>query len=370
MASVFLLGSHGPVLLGFRGVLISDLIAAGHRVYACAPDLEGETAQKVRALGAEPLTLEVDRHDLGPMSNLRYAAALKRLMQRLRPDVFLGYTAKPVVWGAPAARAAGVKTVAALITGLGYAFTEGREVKRKLVKTALSALYRRALARCDAVIFQNPDDRDVFEHLSLTPRGRAGHVVNGSGVDLSHYQPAPIPKKPVFLMIARLLKDKGTREYANAALALKARHPDAAFRLAGWLDPSPDCIDPKALEQWIAGGLEFLGRLDDVRPALANCACYVLPSYREGTPRTVLEAMAMGRGIITTDAPGCRETVVEGENGYRVPVRDAAALETAMERMILNPTLFETFGKGALRLAQSKYEIHAVNRHMMTILGL
>ena len=193
MASLFLLGAHPLSLSQFRGHLIADLVARGHRVFACAPDLEGDLAQAVVDLGGEPLSLTVDRHGLGPLSNLRYAAGLETLMRKIRPDVFLGYTAKPVVWGAPAARAAGVGRVAALITGLGYAFIEGREVKRRFVRLALSQLYRRALARCDEVIFQNPDDRDTFVRLALLRNGQQAHVVNGSGVDLSHYHPVPVP---------------------------------------------------------------------------------------------------------------------------------------------------------------------------------
>ncbi len=370
MASLFLLGAHPLSLSQFRGHLIADLVAKGHRVFACAPNLEGDLAQAVVDLGGEPLSLTMDRHGLGPLSNLRYAARLEALMRKIRPDTFLGYTAKPVVWGAPAARAAGVRRVAALITGLGYAFIDGKEFKRRFVRLALSQLYRRALARCDEVIFQNPDDRDTFVRLGLLARGRDAHVVNGSGVDLSHYHSVPVPTTPRFLMIARLLKDKGVREYAAASASLKARYPQASFQLAGWLDSSPDSVSADELAGWVAGGLEYLGHIDDVRPALAAASCYVLPSYREGTPRTVLEALATGRAVVTTDVPGCRETVIAGQNGYLVPARNAQALAGAMERLIVDPGLAVSLGAASLRLAAEKYEVHAVNRQMIDILRL
>ncbi|HEX5776837.1 MAG TPA: glycosyltransferase family 4 protein, partial [Caulobacteraceae bacterium] len=311
-----------------------------------------------------------ERHSLGPLANLRYAAGVRRLVAEVRPDVFLAYTAKPVVWGVPAARAAGAPVVAALITGLGYAFTEGREPKRRLAKTALAALYRRALARCDRIIFQNPDDLSTFRALGIVAADAPVAVVNGSGIDLTRFAPAPPPAEVSFLMIARLLKDKGVREYAAAALALKQRYPHVAWRLAGFLDPSPDAITQDELDRWIAGGLEYLGRLEDVRPALAACACYVLPSYREGTPRTVLEAMAMQRPVITTDAPGCRETVIDGENGFLVPPRDTKALERAMERMIADPGKLADMGLRSRRMAEGKYDVREVNSEMMRLLQL
>ena len=173
------------------------------------------------------------------------------------------------------------------------------------------------------MFFQNPDDEALFRELDLLPDTVPSSVVNGSGVDVAEYSVAPLPDRSCFLLIGRLLGDKGLREYAQAAQRVKATYPEAVFRLVGWIDDNPDAITQRELDQWVYSGvLEFLGRLDDVRPAIADCSVYVLPSYREGTPRTVLEAMAMGRPVITTDAPGCRETVVDGDNGFLVPVKD------------------------------------------------
>lgn len=196
-------------------------------------------------------------------------------------------------------------------------------------------------------------------------------VVNGSGVDVDEYTTMPLPKQPRFLLIGRLLGDKGVREYALAAAKVKAHYPNAHFLLVGWIDDNPDAISQKELDSWIESGtLEFLGKLGDVRPAIADCRVYVLPSYREGTPRTVLEAMAMGRAIITTDAPGCRETVVEGENGYLVPVRDSEALANAMLHCIENPDDVSAMGTVSRQIAVNKYDVHKVNQVMLKEMGI
>jgi glycosyltransferase involved in cell wall biosynthesis len=200
-----------------------------------------------------------------------------------------------------------------------------------------SALYRLALGKADKVLFQNPDDLATFRSLRLLPGRVPTAIINGSGIDIDHFRPAPLPVEPSFLMIARLLGDKGIREFAAAAAGVKKRYPAVPVRLVGFLDQTPDSISQSELDAIIASGVEFLGKMDDVRPAIAGCSVYVLPSYREGTPRSVLEAMAMGRAIITTDAPGCRETVVDGQNGCLVPVKNSEALEAAMVRFIENP---------------------------------
>jgi glycosyltransferase involved in cell wall biosynthesis len=171
-------------------------------------------------------------------------------------------------------------------------------------------------------------------------------------------------------MIARLLGDKGVREYGEAARQLKARHPEAAFRLVGYFDQSPDAIGTEELAEMERGGVDFLGKLDDVRPAIAGASVYVLPSYREGTPRSVLEAMAMGRAIVTTDAPGCRQTVRNGENGFLAAPRDASSLEAAMERLIAAPELIPPMGAASRKMAEEIFDVHQVNNEIIAAAGL
>ena len=221
------------------------------------------------------------------------------------------------------------------------------------------------------MFFQNPDDEALFREFQLLPETVPSTVVNGSGVDVAEYSVAPLPDKPCFLLIARLLGDKGVREYAQAAQLVKAVYPEAVFRLVGWIDDNPDAITQRELDQWVGSGLlEFLGRLDDVRPAISDCSVYVLPSYREGTPRTVLEAMAMGRAVITTDAPGCRETVVDGDNGFLVPVKDVNALADAMIKMVATSGLAASMGERSRRIAEEKYDVHKVNAAMLEGMGI
>jgi glycosyltransferase involved in cell wall biosynthesis len=367
---VLLVGSHAPSLISFRGPLIAAMVECGHSLIAAAPAIDETTAGALRELGAQPREIPLSNASLNPLELLRSVRAVRALIREERPDVLIAYTIKPVIAAALAGHAEGVETIVALITGAGYAFTGGREIKRTVSRAAASLLYRIALKRTHVIVFQNPDDERLFRELGLVPRGRQTRLVNGSGVDLDYYSPVPIPNRTAFLMIARLLKDKGIREFAHAARRLKAAHPEVPITLVGDLDPSPDSLSRRELEELTDCGIDYLGHVGDVRPAIAACSVYVLPSYREGTPRSVLEAMAMGRAIITTDAPGCRETVREGENGVLVQPRDAQSLFDAMMRFVREPALAQTMGTESRRLAEAKYDVHRVNADLLRYAGL
>ncbi|HYG26983.1 MAG TPA: glycosyltransferase family 4 protein [Caulobacteraceae bacterium] len=367
---VLVLSSHAPSLINFRGPLLSAIVAAGMRVTAVAPDFDGGTRSALAALGVDVVEIATARTGMNPISDLAYRQALIELFRRLKPDVLLAYTVKPVIWGILAARTAGVPRVVAMITGLGYAFTAPLRPSLKQFAVSLAArmLYRLALPRADHVLFQNPDDRDLFRSLGFTPRPERVSVTAGSGIDLVRFAPSPQPDRPSFLMLARLLKAKGVAEYAAAAKRLKVRYPDVEFRLAGPFDHGPDVIAASDLKRWVADGVSYLGALTEVRAAIADAAVFVLPSYREGTPRSVLEALATGRAVVTTDTPGCRETVTEGLNGFLVPPRDAVALEAAMERFLLDPSLIPVMGRASLALARSKYDVNQVNAEILAVL--
>jgi glycosyltransferase involved in cell wall biosynthesis len=367
---VLIVGSFAPSLIIFRGPLIRAMIECGHSVIAAAPNMDEATAGALRELGATPRELPLSNASLNPLRLLDSVGALRALIREERPDVVLAYTIKPVIAGALAGRAERVATTVALITGAGYAFTGGREVKRLVSRVAASLLYRIALKRTDVIIFQNPDDERLFRRLRLVPSGRATHIVNGSGVDLTHFSPAPLPQRLSFLMIARLLKDKGIREFAEAAKRLKAAHPEVPITLVGGFDPSPDSLSRQELDELIRCGIDYRGHLADVRPAIAACTVYVLPSYREGTPRSVLEAMAMGRAVITTDAAGCRETVIEGENGFLVRPREADSLYRGMMRFVDEPDLAERMGAASRRLAEARFDVRQVNQKLLRYAGL
>lgn len=367
---ILILASHARNLLNFRGPLLTTLIKQGWRVTAFAPEIDDETNARLSAMGVATVETPVSRNGINPMSDLAYCHALVGLFRRERPDVLFAYTAKPVIWGTLAARMAGVPRVVAMITGLGYAFTppERPDWTHRIARLAAGTLYRLALPRADHVLFQNPDDRDMFQRLAFNPPPHRVGLIAGSGVDLDHYAPSPPPATPSFLMLARLLKAKGVREYFAVARSLKHKYPNVEFRLGGAIDPGPDAIAAVELEAAVADGITYLGPLEDVRPALAEAAVFVLPSYREGTPRSVLEALATGRAVITTNAPGCRETVVAGVNGLLVPPRDASALESAIECLLKDPALIATMGRKSLELARSKYDVHTVNEQIIAAL--
>lgn len=368
-----LVASFPDSLLQFRGPLIEALLEAGNDVHVAVPDLVpgGEVAVALASKGVRVHGIPLQRTGLNPIRDLRLLLSLVALILRLRPRFVLSYTIKPVVYGSIAAWLVGVKHRFALVTGLGYAFIGTASGKRAWLRRLIQRLYQFALKRTHHVFFQNPDDEMLFRELGLLPESISSSVVNGSGVDVAEYAVAPLPDKPRFLLIARLLGDKGVREYAKAAQLVKAVYPQAVFRLVGWIDDNPDAITQRELDQWVNSGLlEFPGRLDDVRPAITDCSVYVLPSYREGTPRTVLEAMAMGRPVITTDAPGCRETVVDGDNGFLVPVKDVRALADAMIKMIGTPGLAASMGERSRRIAEEKYDVHKVNAAMLEGMGI
>lgn len=365
-----LFGSLAASLINFRGPLIRALVDRGHTVYALAPCIDEEISDRLTTLGAKPISVSLGRTSLNPFEALGTVRELRQVLRTIRPDVVIAYTIKPVVLGALAAAKEGVPMFVPLITGLGYAFTEGREPKRLVSRALGKHLYKRAFSRASIAIFQNQDDRTEFRRLGLLPPELRTALISGSGIDLDQFRRAPVPPEISFLMIARLLKDKGVREYAAAGIKLKRKYPEVRVSLLGFLDSSPNTITQSELDEIIAGGVEFWGPREDVRPALVEHSVYVLPSYREGTPRSVLEAMAIGRAVITTDVPGCRETVVDGKNGFLVPLKNSDALFAAMERFMETPALASTMGEESRRIAEEKYDVHKVNTTLLEHVGL
>lgn len=372
MARVVLIAGLAESLVNFRGPLIEALLAAGHQVAALGPEAQPATLAWLGARGVAYRTVPLARAGLSPGGDLATYRAIRAELSTLKPDAVIAYTIKPVVYGMLAARAAGVPHRHAMITGLGYAFTDGAaSLKRRLVGLVARRLYRLGLGAAETVLFQNPDDLAVFQRLGLLPPAARIGIVNGSGVDTAAFMPAPLPDAPKLLMISRLVADKGVGEFLAAARIVKAQRPEAEFTLIGPADPNPAALPPGLLDAAVADGIvQYPGETADVRPALAEASIYVLPSYREGTPRSVLEAMAMGRAVITTDAPGCRETVQNGVNGLLVPVKDAAALAQAMLRLIDNPATRAEMGARGRAIAVTKYDAGEVARSVLALTGL
>lgn len=371
-ARFLLVAGFADSVLRFRGELLRELVDRNIQVHVAVPGLSGDPSvrKKLEDAGVQAHDIPLSRTGTNPLVDARLLWRLYVLIRQIRPDTVLSYTIKPVIFGTLAAWLARVPHRYSLITGLGHTFTGERT---GLLGGLVQQLYGLALRKVDIVFFQNPDDQSLFYNRRILHKQKRSVVVNGSGVHLSEFRMESLSDGPPrFLMISRLLGAKGVREYVAAARQLRKSTPQAKFRLVGWVDENPDAISLAELNVWVAeGDIEFLGRLQDVRLALADTTVYVLPSYyREGTPRTVLEAMAMGRPIITTDAPGCRETVIDGENGFLIPVKSVNALVEAMQKFIDDPELAARMGKRSREIAEEKYDVHKVNAVMLREMGI
>ena len=337
-------------------------------MHVVAPDLPTNSLirQELEKMGAQVHEVFLRRTNINPLTDLMMFYYLWRLIYKIKPNFSFAYTIKPVIWGTIAAWLAGVPERFALITGVGYTFQEDNE-SRSWIRLIAISLYSIALRRAHKIFFQNSDDEALFHSLGIiNPSDRKTVVVNGSGVDIKSFAEAPFPDVIQFLMIARFLGDKGIREYIQAASIVRHQYPQVHFALVGSYDESPDGISKNEVEHWIElGDVKILGRLENVKPAISESSVYVLPSYREGTPRSTLEAMSMGRPIITTDTPGCRETVIHGQNGFLVPVKSVDELVNAMIRFILSPGLINKMGSMSRQLALEKYDVNKVNDHIL-----
>jgi glycosyltransferase involved in cell wall biosynthesis len=371
MARILVFGSLAESLISFRGPLLRDMVALGHQTFACAPNATKEIKDALTDLGVVYQHVMLDRTGLNPLND---ALSLKKLVssfKNIKPDVFLSYTIKPVIYGSFAARLTRVPKIFSIVSGLGYSFSDS-DIKARMIGVAAKLLYSAALDYNKKVFFQNPDNIKLFASKGILKDHSKAVLVNGSGVDIDMYSPRPFPQSLSFLLLARLIREKGIYEYVEAAQTIRRKYPKVKFRLAGAIDKNPSAICKRDLQSWIdSGTIEYLGQLHDVRPAIADTSVYVLPSfYPEGTPRSVLEAMALGRPIITTDAPGCRETVRQEQNGLLIPLRDVDALINAMEYFIKKPDTIGRMGHSSRQLAMQKYDVRKVNQVMLSAMEL
>jgi glycosyltransferase involved in cell wall biosynthesis len=371
---IAIIASLAISLTNFRFQLIKAMADEGHEVIAFAPEHDSDVLAALQSIGVRFIQIPMARTGLNPFADLRTLLTLCRHLHQLKPDVVLPYTMKPIVYGCLAARIVGIPRRFALFTGLGHVFAGEPPTARMLLVRQISVwLYRSALAGVERVfVYNDADVQDICKHRMLLDDSII-ESVPGSGVDLDHFARAKPPKGEFkFLLIARLLKDKGIFEYARAAGHLRQKHPNVRFQLLGPLDLHSSSVNRKEIDDLEREGiLEYLGETRDVRPFLSACNVFVLPTYyREGIPRSILEAMATGRAIITTDTSGCRETVVDGENGFLVPPRDHIKLAEAMERFISDPALAKTMGQRSHQLARERFDVHAVNRLLLETMNL
>jgi glycosyltransferase involved in cell wall biosynthesis len=370
MKKVLLIANAKYTLTHFRGELIEELQKRGHSVKMAVPlgkDLDGSQVS-----AKEVLPIRMDRKGINPKNDLKLIWDLIRLVRSEKPDVVINFTIKPVIYGSLVAGFFSRAKIFSNITGLGYVFTD-TSAKAGIIKKIVIILYRLALKRNEKVFFQNPDDIKLFSQIGVLPPDKA-KLINGSGIAIEKFASlsAPTKQSQSFLFVGRLLKDKGLKELVEAFKIVKKKFPNAVLTVVGEGDDNPNSFDPNQIENWKVQekSILFLGRVNDVKPYLRSHQVMVLPSYREGTPRSVLEAMASGMPIITTDVPGCRETVENGKNGFLVPAREHGLLAEKMLYFLLNPEQIKKMGEQSLILVKNKFDVKNVNAEILKTLDI
>ncbi len=365
--NILIIGAYPNSIVGFRGQLIRGWVKKGYKVTVMAADADPAIIKKVTALGAAFRPYKVERNGLNPLADLKTLSELIKALNDCKPDQILAYTIKPIIWGGIAASFYGKANFHAMVTGLGYAFETGG-FKRNFINRIVKGLYRFSLKKAKSVIFQNTDNLQTFVSQGIVPKDKT-YRVHGSGVDLSEYPKTPLPKgAPIFLLVARLLGDKGIREYASAAQSVKQKYPEATFQLLGPEDSSPDRINSDELKSWCdSGAITYLGETDHVLSFVQKCHIYTLPSYHEGLPRSVLEAMSVGRPILTTNTSGCRDTVIKERNGKLVSPKNAKQLEDQMIWFIENPDLWQNMANESRTIVEDYFDVMKVNKHINSI---
>jgi len=363
-------------LHALRGPLLEALVHGGHEVHACAP-IDATTREMAdydvraafEAAGIRFHEIRMDRQRLSPRADLRALMDIRSVVRSIAPHILVLYSMKSCLYGSIAGHRVPERYCA--MTGLGYLFHEESGLQR-LVKPLLRWPLRQAVRGSRRVFVQNPDDRDLLLAQGFLRNASQAVVVNGSGVDPARFERAALPDGPLtFLTIARLHRHKGVLEYAEAARLVKRQHPDVRFLLVGPRDRHPSALTDSEVSRIVSdGAVEWLGGCRDVRPFIRQCHVFVLPSYREGTSRSMLEAMSMGRAVIGADAPGCREPIEDGRSGFLVPVRDARGLAEAMERFVAEPALAQIMGDRGRAIVQERYDVGLVVAQMLEAMHL
>ncbi len=374
---IILIGTVASSFYGFRADLIRTLLKKGHQVYAFTSEYTVEDLKKIEKLGATPITYTLNRGGLNPLADIIATYQLSKKIKAINPDLVFSYFSKPVIFGTLAAKLAKVPHVIGMLEGLGYTFTEqpeGLSKKTQIIKKIQVFLYKIALPQLDQLIFLNPDDpKDLLEQYAINVKNV--EVLGGIGLNLQDYPYQPLsnihlPLK--FLFIGRLLKEKGIHEFVQAAKLVKKIYPDTEFTVLGAIDHhNLGALQQTELNALISSNIiQYPGHVSNIKDWIADSHVFVLPSYREGVPRSTQEAMAIGRAVITTDVPGCRETVVDGVNGFLVPKWNPEALAEKMIYFIENPEKTQVMGAESYKIAVEKFDAEKVNQRLVNILGL
>lgn len=373
---IILIGTVASSFLGFRSDLIKEIVARGHYVYAFTSEYNRDELKKIENLGAIPVTYKLSRGGLNPISDIKATHSLAKKIRSIAPDLVFSYFSKPVIFGTLAAKLAKVPKVIGMLEGLGYTFTEqpqGMSKRTQIIKRFQVLLYKIALPQLDEIIFLNPDDpNDLLTVNDIKVKGSS--VLGGIGLNLKEYSYSDqYPVNITFIFIARLLAEKGIHDYISAARIVKSKYPKTKFIVLGTIDKEAlGALTEKELERLVEENIvEYPGHVSNVSEWIAQSSVFVLPSYyREGVPRSTQEAMAIGRPIITTDVPGCRETVIDGLNGFLVEKWNPQALSEKMIYFIDHPNQIKIMGYESYKLAQEKFDADKVNQRLLKLMGL
>ena len=366
---IAVLSSHTPSLFWFRMDMMKAFLEKGHTVVAVGDQAADQWRENFEKEGISYRQADIQRNGTNPLRDLRTLRFLKKILSEERPDKIFTYQAKTIIYGTIAANTLGIKEVYPLVAGVGSVFLSD-SFKTKLVRMVLKTEYRFAMRKCKYVFFQNRDDEAIFRKYGILQK-QSVVLLHGSGVNLDRFVRQTLPEKCAFLYVGRLIRDKGVAEYLEACKQVKNRYPQVRCLLLGPFDTNPTALQPEELQPYIDNGvIEYFGEQADVRPYLAQCSVFVLPSYHEGTPKAVLEAMASQRAIITADAPGCRETVIDGKNGFLVPVKRADLLAEKMGELIEKMELAAQMARESRKMAEELFDVELVNRVIMDTMGL
>jgi len=373
---IVMIGTTANCVLGFRGPLIKELIIKGHEVYAFAIDYSDAQRQLLKSLGAIPVDYVLFRSGLNMLADLKMMFRLKTKLEAIKPDIVLSYFVKPVIYGTVAARLANIPIRIAMLEGLGYVHTasqNGYGFKKRILQIVQGVLFTISFKFATRIVFLNPDDPNDLSKMTLFSKSKV-EVVGGIGLELLDYPYSkPDMNNPIrFIFVARLLAEKGIYQLIEAIKLVQEKYPSTELVVLGDLDEdNPAGLTKKNLDDLIKQEIIiYPGQVANVNEWLSSSHVFVLPSYREGVPRSTQEAMAVGRPIITTDVPGCRETVVDGKNGFLVPAFDVEKLAEKMIFFIEYPDQIEPMGIAGHRMAEERFDVHKVNVKMLEIMGL
>lgn len=362
------IASNTKMFFNFREDLVKSIIAHEYEVSAIVP--ESGLSEKFEENNIKEIVIDMNKNTTSLFKNIKYIFNLKKILKNEKPDIIFSYTIKPIILGSIAAHLNKMTNVYSMVTGLGHIYSDN-SFKTRIIRLICGVGYKVAFRYNKKVIFQNIDDINEVVKRRYIKREKC-ELVNGSGVNMKKFERTPLPTENIFLMVSRVLKEKGVIEYFEAAKIMKQKYKNAHFMFVGKIDKTNYAVDVSKLREYVDEGIvELVSETDDVASYLKKCRYFVLPTYyREGVPRVILEALSVGRPIITTFMPGCKETVVNGKNGYFVKIKDVDDLVSKMELLINDDKKVEAMASESHKLCKKKFDVNIINNKMLKIMGI